>query len=151
MNRYAFLLESLRDLDCSLRKLGTRLYVVKGNPLEQIQRLCKKWDVKHLTFEADTEPYALARDTRVREFCSSSGICVSSHSSHTLHDPFKYIASAKGKLPKSYQGFNTLFAQMGAPRRPEAPPAPLPSSFVDSSEDFDVPTLEAMGYPPLQG
>jgi len=46
------------DLDDSLKTMGSRLYVVRGNPVEELPRLFKDWKVTRLTFESDTEPYA---------------------------------------------------------------------------------------------
>lgn len=36
-----FLLEALEDLDCSLKKLNSRLFVVKGQPTDVFPRLLK--------------------------------------------------------------------------------------------------------------
>lgn len=46
------------DLDQGLRRVGSRLYVAQGNPLEQIPLLVQRLGINRLTFEADTEPYA---------------------------------------------------------------------------------------------
>ena len=67
INRYAFLLESLRDLDNSLKSLGIRLYVLKGKPEEQLPKYFSKWNISLLTFEKDTEPYACLRDHKIIE------------------------------------------------------------------------------------
>lgn len=42
VNRIRFLLESLADLDSSLRKLGSRLLVLKGEPGEVLFRCLKE-------------------------------------------------------------------------------------------------------------
>ena len=155
-NRYEFLLQSLRDLDESLREIGTRLYVVKGKPDEQIPRLCKKWDVSLVTFEKDSEPYAVARDAAISNFCTGQGIKTATFCSHTLYEPSIYIDFNKGDVPKSYQSFNTIFAKLSssssstsALRKPISAPTAIKTPFVDNSEIFDVPTLTEMGYPPL--
>lgn len=36
-----FLLEALEDLDCSLKKLNSRLFVVKGQPTDVFPKLLK--------------------------------------------------------------------------------------------------------------
>ena len=103
-----------------------------------------------LTYESDTEPYAIARDKLITAYCSTKGIRVSAHCSHTLFDPRQYVdASAMSGFPKSYQGFNTLFDKLGAPRKPEEAPTSLPSSVLDVSQEYSVPSLEEMGYPTL--
>jgi len=64
--RYEFLLQSLRDLDKQLtEKYNTRLFVARGKPETELVRLWKKWNIDHLTFESDIEPYARPRDAKV--------------------------------------------------------------------------------------
>ena len=57
-NRWRFLVESLKDLDTSLRKLNSRLFVLKGNPKEVLPKAFKDWNVNFISYEEDTEPYA---------------------------------------------------------------------------------------------
>ena len=45
-NRWRFLQQTLEDLDDSLKKLGSRLFVLKGNPEEVLEKYFKKWNVK---------------------------------------------------------------------------------------------------------
>jgi hypothetical protein len=33
---------------------------------------------------------------------------------HTLHDPEAYVAKCKGRVPKAYQAFTTLFLSLGS-------------------------------------
>ena len=66
LNRIRFLLESLVDLDTSLKKLGSRLLILKGEPGQVLIRCLKEWGVKKLCFEYDTDPYYQALDIRVK-------------------------------------------------------------------------------------
>ena len=64
-NRINFLLESLTDLDNSLKEKGSRLIVLHGKPLELIPAVAKAWKADGLYFEKDTEPYAIERDGKM--------------------------------------------------------------------------------------
>jgi cryptochrome len=152
INRYSFLLQSLSDLDSSLRSIGSRLYVVRGKPEEQLPILIDRWNVQLLTFERDTEPYAKKRDKAIVEMLADRGITVSSHCSHTLRDPDAYIAASKGKPPVgSYGSFCKLFLSMGHPREAveTVSAAIMPRSegqHDDDGNNYNVPTLDEMGY-----
>jgi cryptochrome len=157
INRYSFLLQSLKDLDSSLRGIGSRLYVVKGKPSEQLSRLVSLWDVSLLTFESDTEPYALLRDESIKTLLGASSsssssvrsVRVSTHCSHTLHDPSKYLALGKGKIPQTQQSFQKLFEAAGPLREAEAAPDTIPGGISDadlSDDQYDVPSLAELGY-----
>jgi len=86
-NRWRFLLQSLADLDSKLKTIGSRLFVIRGKPEEVLKSIFKSWNVKLLTFEDDIEPYALARDAKVKGYAKDAGVKVFTCSSHTLVDP----------------------------------------------------------------
>lgn len=86
-NRWRFLLDSLADLDKSLRSLGSRLYVLRGDPLSQFEYMFKHWNVKFVTYEADTEPYAKKRDVEVYKLAEKAGVEIKYYFSHTLYEP----------------------------------------------------------------
>ncbi|MPC19775.1 Cryptochrome-2 [Portunus trituberculatus] len=90
INRWRFLSQALRDLDDSLRKLKSRLFVVRGSPEEVFPALFKKWDVQKITWEIDTEPYAQRRDEKVERLARESGVEVVCRHGHTLYRTEKY-------------------------------------------------------------
>jgi len=156
VNRYSFLLECLHDLDQNLRTLGTRLYVIKGKPELEIPRFIRDHDVDLLTFERDTEPYATKRDSSIRDELVSSPskgrktVVVSSHCSHTIHDPEQYLSLCGGNIPRTYQSFIKLFEQASAPRIDLPPPTgdmvPDMSAADGCNSSYDVPALDEVGY-----
>ena len=90
--RFQFLLDALADLDRTLRAAGTRLFVARGEPRDVLPELVERWGIKRLCFEADTEPYAIARDAEVRQLMESRGVCVCVESSHTIFSPHEVLA-----------------------------------------------------------
>lgn len=97
-NRWRFLVQTLQDLDQNLRKIGSRLFLVKGKPLETFEKLFKDWNVKKLTFEVDIEPYSKERDEQVTRLAEKHSVTVVTKVSHTIFDLEKYI------LKTSYSG-----------------------------------------------
>mmetsp|Transcript_8668 Transcript_8668/g.28563 ORF Transcript_8668/g.28563 Transcript_8668/m.28563 type:complete len:182 (-) Transcript_8668:1233-1778(-) len=104
-NRMRFLLESLRDLDASLRSVGSSLLVLHGEPRVVLPRACKSWDVNLVTWEHDIEPYAKVRDLAVRGALERAGVECTSVSGHTLYDVDEVLKKCKGPPPTTYQGF----------------------------------------------
>jgi len=112
--RYRFMLQTIQDLDDNLRKLGSRLYVVQGQPIEALPRLFARWGVTKLTFESDIEPYAKVRDNAVCRLATAQGVSVRTFASHTLHDPEMYVAKLQGESPPTvYQSFLKIFYSLG--------------------------------------
>ncbi|KAI8529492.1 hypothetical protein RHMOL_Rhmol12G0228600 [Rhododendron molle] len=166
VNRIRFLLESLADLDSSLRKLGSRLLVAKGEPGEVLFRCLKEWDIKRLCFEYDTEPYYQALDIKVKNYASAAGIEVFSPVSHTLFNPADIIqkfpslsddmygsfdeTSEKnsGRPPSSYQSFLKIAGQPSWASSPLSTTVSLlpPVGIVENCGISNVPTLQELGY-----
>lgn len=158
INRIRFLLESLQDLDKSLKKRGSKLLVLNGDPKEILPQVLEKWNIKKLCFEYDTEPYALQRDKFIREIAEREGVEVVAPVSHTLFDPTELIKKNKGRPPLTYKSFLKL---LGSPPTPldspdSLPPVPCDLGGVISSS---VPQITDLGYterppeerPPFKG
>ncbi|GFR42357.1 hypothetical protein Agub_g3052, partial [Astrephomene gubernaculifera] len=127
VNRYNFLLESLKDLDASFRSRGSRLLVLRGKPEEVLPRVFQEWGVHKLCFEMDTEPYARTRDARVRQLAEEAGVEVHAAVSHTLYDTDMLVARNGGSPPLTMQAFCRLVERVGEPLPPAPdPPAQLP-------------------------
>ena len=148
--RWRFLQQSLEDLDSRLRGLGSRLYVVRGSPEEQLATLLKEWNVVALTWEEDTEPYAKKRDARVGDLCKEQGVEVVVRLGHTLYCPEQVVAKNKGQTPLTYQKFIGLAASLGAPPKPQSAPSSLPNleKLEDGSKEdgkYKLPSLHELG------
>jgi len=84
MNR--FLLQCLEDLDQSLRKLNSRLFVLRGQPADILPKIFKEWNINYLTFEEDPEPYGQVRDKNIAAMCKEAGVTVVKEPTHTLYN-----------------------------------------------------------------
>lgn len=152
INKWRFLLQSLEDLDQSLRKLNSRLFVIRGQPADALPKLLKEWGTTFLSFEEDPEPFGRVRDYNITTLCQELGITVIQRVSHTLYDLQNILDRNGGKAPLTYHQFLAIIAQMGPP------PEPVSSTLTNNgntiytpiSEDHDekygVPTLEELGF-----
>lgn len=138
--RANFLVQCLADLDRSLRAAGSRLYVVRGDPVDALPLLWDKWNVSRMTFEADqsTEPYAEKRDRMVLAAAKKAGVSVDVFSQEMLFDCERYEALAGGacNLPETYSSFEKLFGRLGKV------PKPVP---VVTAADFPITSIDADG------
>ncbi|XP_006566015.1 cryptochrome-1 isoform X4 [Apis cerana] len=152
INKWRFLLQCLEDLDCSLRKLNSRLFVIRGQPADALPKLFKEWGTTNLTFEEDPEPFGRVRDHNISALCKELGISVVQKVSHTLYKLDEIIERNGDKPPLTYHQFQTVVASMDPPE----PPVPtvtsacVGSAYTPLKEDHDdhygVPTLEELGF-----
>lgn len=149
VNRFQFLLQSLKDLDEQLRKgYSSRLLVFRGRPEEVLQGLFGgEGDSPipiHLTslfWEKDSEPYARERDARVESLARKCSVKTQSFVGHTLLDLEKTIVAKGFKPPISMAGIQNLMKAAG-PIPAELPvPKQLPALRLDG---FEVPDISEL-------
>uniref|UniRef100_H3D186 Cryptochrome circadian regulator 3a n=1 Tax=Tetraodon nigroviridis TaxID=99883 RepID=H3D186_TETNG len=147
-----FLLQCLEDLDANLRKLNSRLFVIRGQPANVFPRLFKEWKISRLTFEYDSEPFGKERDAAIKKLAKEAGVEVIVKISHTLYDLDKIIELNGGQPPLTYKRFQTLISRMDPPEMPvEMLSGNLMGRCVtpiseDHGEKFGVPSLEELGF-----
>ncbi|KAL8250182.1 hypothetical protein R6Q59_033875 [Mikania micrantha] len=152
LNRIRFLLESLVDLDSSLKKLGSRLLVLHGDPGDVVIRCLKEWDIKKLCFEYDTDPYYQALDAKVQRYAFENSIEVFSPVSHTLFNPVEIIQKNGGNPPMNCLSFSKIAGEphwLSSSLFTSLPMIP-PVGDVGNLEVSEVPTVKQLGYEDTQ-
>ena len=66
--RVTFIYNSLREINKALNKFGSSLEVCHGRPMEVWEKLTTDYKVQNVISNHDYEPYAIQRDTEVKEF-----------------------------------------------------------------------------------
>jgi deoxyribodipyrimidine photo-lyase len=79
--RVSFIYRSLRSIDLSLRKLGSSLLVMRGDPFQVWKDLVSRYKITGVYINRDYEPYALERDRQVGTLLGSRNIPL-----HTFKD-----------------------------------------------------------------
>lgn len=136
--RANFLVECLQDLDSNLRKLGSRLYVLSGDPTVVLPQKWEEWSITDLSFEEDEsgEPYAASRDENIIEKAQEADIRLCTVASETLYPLKDYVQKVnKGKnptVPNTMTAFQKLFQSM--PTMKKVLPCPTKDDFPDCDE-----------------
>ena len=114
--RIAFMLDSLRSLDRSLRERGSYLVVRKGKPADVVPQVVRELGATAVFVQAESEPYGLERDRQVAEqvpsFVAVDGLAIrplgsvekKSGGPYTIFTPYKRMWLSK-PLPRQ----NDLF------------------------------------------
>ncbi|XP_059191050.1 cryptochrome-2 [Centropristis striata] len=154
INRWRFLLEALEDLDNSLKKLNSRLFVVRGQPTEVLPRLFKEWKVTKLTFEYDPEPYGKERDGAIIKMAQEFGVTTVVRNSHTLYNLDRIIEVNNNSPPLTFKRFQTIVSRLELPRRPLPPITKQQmdkchTKIADNHDQlYSIPSLEELGFRP---
>uniref|UniRef100_A0A8C5I628 Cryptochrome-2-like n=1 Tax=Gouania willdenowi TaxID=441366 RepID=A0A8C5I628_GOUWI len=152
INRWRFLLEALEDLDSSLKKLNSRLFVIRGQPTDVFPRLFKEWRVTRLTFESDPEPYGKERDAAIIKMAQEFGVETVVRNSHTLYNLDRIIEMNNNSPPLTFKRFQTIVSRLELPRRPMPPitQQQMDKCHTKISDNHDqlysIPSLEELGF-----
>ncbi|XP_060932497.1 cryptochrome-2 [Limanda limanda] len=152
INRWRFLLESLEDLDRSLKKLNSRLFVIRGQPTDVFPRLFKEWNVTRLTFEFDPEPYGKERDAAIIKMAQEFGVETLVRKSHTLYNLDRIIEMNNNTPPLTFKRFQTIVSRLELPGRPlpAVTQQQMDKCRAQITENHDqlysIPSLEELGF-----
>lgn len=147
VNRWRFLLECLHDLDKRLKAYNTRLYVAKGHPVAVMEKLCNRWNVKELTFQLDREVRSHIIEEAVEKLAEQLDIKVTKKNGHTLFDTDSLLEKVGNCPITTIKDFKEILRLAGKPDLPvEAPPIPLSSYEECVPEEFQIPTLQELGF-----
>jgi len=133
-NRLLFLFRCLKDLQKNLQKVGSELYVIKGDTATVLKDKVKEWGVTQLTYIVDTEVYYRDRDHAVIDLMSSINVEVVSKVGHTLYDIDEIWKANNGKPPLTYRSFLSICAKL------KDPPATVRTISSDDFKNCKTPT-----------
>lgn len=92
--RTAWLLANLRALDEALRAQGMRLILRRGDPLRELLALARESGVAGVYWNRDYTPYAIRRDTAVKEALRASGLAAHSFKDAVIFEMNEVLTEA---------------------------------------------------------
>lgn len=126
-----FLSESLRELQLSWRKAGSRLLLLRGDPAVVLPRLAEASGAAVVAWNRDGEPDGRARDLRVAEALRASGRKLLSDWDQLLVPP-EAIATGAGDPYRVYGPYFRAWRRRIEQAGPEAcAPVPAPAGLID--------------------
>lgn len=115
---FAFMIDSLHELDGELRKKGSRLYVFEGEPHKVVAQLIENDRVQAVYVNADYTPFSRARDEALVQVCERHQATFVSCEDATLSS-VTTLATQQGKPYSIFTPFmrNAMTHTVPAPRR----------------------------------
>jgi len=125
-NRVAFMRESLAEVDQALKKIGGRLFVRRGEVVEETMRIAAECGADELHVSADWSAYARQRERRLAAACREQRIEFVAHPGITIVEPGA-VTPASGDHFKVFSPYHRAWGSAprrdmhGAPRKLRAP------------------------------
>ena len=146
---------SLEALAADLRKLGSDLVLRRGSAAKIITSLLKDTGATAIVWNRQYEPWAIARDTRIKDSLKASGIRAESFNASLLREPWEMKTGSGGPYRVFTPFWRAAREQLGTVEtiaRPKAIPAPATWPASDKLTAWKLlPTKPdwATGFTPL--
>ncbi len=115
---------SLLALDASLRRLGSRLWIARGDSLAELRRIAAVTGATRVVWNRLYDPVIRERDTQIKQALKADGLDCASHNATLLFEPWD-IATAEGRPYRVFSAFWRACAK----RLCEPSPLPAPSTL----------------------
>ena len=125
--------KSLSALDQSLKKHGIDLLLRQGPADRIIPDLAQEIGAASVHWNRCYEPYAIARDARIKERLKQQGIHGESHNGSLLYEPWT-IQTGQGDPYRVFTPFWRACRQFGDPATPLPPPEKISAAPSPESE-----------------
>lgn len=139
--RAQFLLESLYDLDASLRALGSGLMIVKGKPEIEIPKLVQEYKVQKVFAKREVAFEEKQTEKKVQRELFKLGCELDTFSTSTLYHAEDLPFSIKN-IPDVFTNFRKKTEKDSQIRKPFEAPTKINSPEIPPLE---LPTLETLG------
>jgi deoxyribodipyrimidine photo-lyase len=140
--RVEFIHASLRELDEALAQRGGGLIVLHGDPVAAIPSLARELGVAAVYTNHDDEPYARARDARVRAALAESGIDLRTRKDHVVFERDELLTLNGGP-------FSVFTPYKNAWLKRVTPDDLEPHAVADLAGRLAAPPPSRRGVPPL--
>jgi deoxyribodipyrimidine photo-lyase len=125
-SRTQFLLECLGELDQGLRERGSRLFVRRGRPQQELPALAREVGASTVHLSADVGPFARRRQRQLQQALAGAGVDVIAHPGLFAVDSLEPIRTGSGTPYTVFTPFYRNWAEQ--PRRAvHGAPRSLPS------------------------
>lgn len=135
--------ESLIKLAESLEKIGSRLILRQGDPLEALKELAKTAKADRVVWNRRYEPALIEADKRVKRGLAEAGVEVQSFNGALLFEPWE-AQTKQGNPYQVYTPYRRFLEALLEPEKPKAAPKALHAPWKWPASDG----LDALGLLP---
>jgi deoxyribodipyrimidine photo-lyase len=143
--RISFIHEKLTGINRELKKYGSSLLVLKGEPLTIWKKLKESYDISEVFINKDYEPYSIIRDSEVENYLKTNGITLSRFKDQVIFEENEILTNDQ----KPYTIF-TPYSKKWVQKLKEAVHYDLPETGPSDPNyfkcDYTIPSLPEIGF-----
>jgi deoxyribodipyrimidine photo-lyase len=141
-----FIYESIAELDLELKKSGSHLIVLYGNPTDEIPKLVNKLKINAVFVNEDYEPKAKSRDEMVKARLSKIGKPFLCYKDQVIFSGSEVLKENGDSYRKFTPYKNAWLKKLGKAEIASYQPTFKKLNCSVDTHNFSMPTLEEMGF-----
>ena len=143
--RVEFIHKTLTELNSKLNVAGSNLLVKHGSPIEVWKKLIAEFDIDEVFTNSDYEPYAIERDSAVKELLAEKQIGFSTYKDHVIFEKDEVLKHDR-KPYTIYTPYSKIWrAQLSEKDVKAFSSEKLSGNFIKRKKEM-LPTLESIGF-----
>ncbi|MFW0738967.1 cryptochrome/photolyase family protein [Flavobacterium sp. T12S277] len=143
--RVHFIFDSLQKINEQLKAIDSSVLIKKGTTINVWKALIGEFDIQHVFFNKDYEPFAIQRDTAIQQLLAQNNVASHSFKDHVIFEE-KEITKADGLPYTIYTPYKNKWLEkyhlLG--QAPEFDTKPWYGNF--SKNEFVFPELAEIGF-----
>jgi deoxyribodipyrimidine photo-lyase len=143
--RVSFIHQSITAINSQLKEYGSALHVFYSTPLEVMQDLSQKYEVKSVFLNRDYEPYAKERDKQVYDFWKARGVDVIGAKDHVIFEKDE-VVKGDGTPYLVFSPYGRAWRKILKPYHYKSYPTEKYFDKFFRCELGSIPLLEDMGF-----
>ena len=143
--RVLFIYQALELLNAEIRKKGSSFYILNDTPLDAFEKLGDTFDIKAVFTNHDYEPYAIERDTKVKEFLTGKNIAFFTYKDQVIFERNEVLKS-DGEPYTIFTPYSKVWKQKFHAKKIKSYPS---ENFLDhllKTSPFHFPSLAEIGF-----
>jgi len=143
--RVSFIHQSITAINSQLKEYGSALHVFYSTPMEVMQDLSQKYEVKSVFLNRDYEPYAKERDQQVYDFWKARGVDVIGAKDHVIFEKDE-VVKGDGTPYLVFSPYGRAWRKILKPYHYKSYPTEKYFGKFFRCEFGSIPSLEDMGF-----
>ena len=143
--RVSFIHQIISAINSQLKEYGSALHVFYSTPMEVMQDLSQKYEVKSVFLNRDYEPYAKERDQQVYDFWKARGVDVIGAKDHVIFEKDE-VVKGDGTPYLVFSPYGRAWRKILKPYHYKSYPTEKYFDKFFRCELGSIPSLEDMGF-----
>lgn len=147
--RVAFIHHTLLSLQSELMRSGASFHVLYETPVQAFEQLSRTYTIRSVYTNHDYEPYAMERDQEVAGYLRSHNIPFYTYKDQVIFERDE-VMKPDGKPYTVFTPYSKVWKARYQMYPPESYPCDAHFSNLFKTTPIDIPSLEAMGFEPVE-